>query len=133
MGRRRLRTSAAAVGVPLLALAAAACSRSHAQPAAAAEACRATIQFTGSANECPTAPLNFRISVPGCMHSSGAFGFDYKVVNQIRKAAVSGSGTWHRDERQWEQTERVALGCDDEIDDVANVHATACTCKDLHP
>ena len=125
---RRIRSLMVICGAPLALLSAAASGGFPEQQTAAANDCRATIVFTGSANQCPSAPMKFRIYVPGCKHSSGAFGYEYMVVNEAQKVAVSKTGTWTQGKREWEQTEHVPLACDDAILQVENVHIARCTC-----
>lgn len=118
----------AGCGVPVAGLLTSACGNLEAQQSVSTE-CNASVAVIGSSNVCPTAPIRFRISVSGCEHSSGTFDYDYKLVNELRKAPVRRSGTWTRNKKAWDQTEYVPMACGEEIDDVEIAGAASCTCK----
>jgi hypothetical protein len=95
---------------------------------AAKQRCDAAIAFVGTRKACPIAEIRFRVSVPKCEHSAGTYEYSYLLVNEVRKEAVSRSGQWKDGATAWEQVDKVPLACDDEIDDVADAHVTACSC-----
>ncbi len=105
-----------------------ACEKLAAQQATSPERCSAAVIAVGSAKQCPTASLEFRISVAECERSSGTFDYEFTLVNQTRKSAVRRSSAWIGEKKELLQSDRISLACDDEILDVDNVRVTGCTC-----
>jgi hypothetical protein len=124
----RMRVERAGYGLVALALLTSGCSKSGAQQPVTAAQCRASVSLIGVKRMCPTAPITFRIAVSGCAHSVGSFDYEFKAVNEIKKATVRMTARWSRTVRAWDQTEYVALACDEEIDDLATEGSAACTC-----
>jgi hypothetical protein len=119
------------LGAALLAVAVTGCSKSQAQHVAANHRCEAAIAVLETTQSCPIAEVKFRVSVPGCRRSAGTFTYGFTLVNQIRKESVSRSVSWKDADTEWRQIDRVPLACDQEIYDVENVQATACSCSDV--
>ena len=119
----RLLSCAALVGVV-----ASSSTHSQAEHRAAQQRCDAAIAYVGTRKACPISEIRFRVSVPECEHSAGTYAYSYLLVNEVRKESVSRSGQWKDGATAWEQIDKVPLACDDEIDDVADAHVTACTC-----
>ena len=105
-----------------------ACSRSNAQQAAAEPGCKAAVSFVSSAEACPIASLKFHVAVTGCANSSGTFGFTYMKGNANQRINSKGSGAWARNVSEWDQTEKVALNCDQELHTVEVDDPASCTC-----